>query len=94
MGEALFEGTAGSLALYGDGRVERRSFGSVAPTVVLPPDTWVGFGGDCVHRLQTHVIEAIRNGSTPENTARQYCEVIRIRDAIYRSARSGRKITL
>ena len=94
MGEALFEGTKGTLALFGDGRVERRSFGTLTPSVVLPPDTWHGFGGDCVHRLQMHVIEAICSGTAPENTARQYCEVIRIRDAIYQSARSGRKITL
>lgn len=94
MGEALFEGTQGVLTLSGDGRVERRSFGSRQEKIVLPPDTWDGFGGDCVHHLQSHVVNAIAAGLTPENTARQYCEVIRIKDAIYQSSRTGRKVSV
>ena len=94
MGEALFEGTEGTLSLFGDGRVELRSFGSLEASEVLEADKWDGFGGDCVHHLQSHVVEAITKGQSPENTARQYCEVIRVRDAIYQSAQSGRKIAL
>ncbi|MEE4187701.1 MAG: Gfo/Idh/MocA family oxidoreductase [Roseobacter sp.] len=94
MGEALFEGTKGTLTLFGDGRVEKRAFGAVDSTVVLAPDRWDGFGGDCVHALQRHVTEALRAGQTPENTARDYCGVLRIRDAIYRSAETGSKIRL
>ena len=94
MGEALFEGTEGVLTLFGDGRVERRSFGSRQEEIVLQPDTWDGFGGDCVHHLQSHVVTAIDAGLAPENTARQYCEVIRIKDAIYDSSRTGRKVSL
>lgn len=94
MGEALFEGTKGALSLFGDGRVEQRAFGATDPKVVFPPNKWDGFGGDCVHLLQTHVVDTMRNGNMPENTARQYCDVIRIQDAIYQSARSGQKVFL
>ena len=56
MGEALIEGTGGVLSLFGDGRVEKRAFGAAKAEVLLPPDTWNGFGGDCVHALQQHVV--------------------------------------
>ncbi len=94
MGEALFEGTEGSLALFGDGRVEHRAFGATAGDIILPADTWDGFGGDCVHALQSHVIAALAAGTPPENTARDYLEVLRIRDAIYASAKAGTKLAL
>lgn len=94
MGEGLFEGTEGTLALYGDGRVELRAFGSNEPTVILPPDTSTSFGGDCVHHLQSHVVAAHQTGGAVENSAKDYCEVIRIRDAIYKSAAEGRKVYL
>lgn len=94
MGEARIEGTEGVLDLYGDGRVTRRAFGAADTVTVLPPDTWEGFGGDCVHALQAHVIAAMRTGATPENTARDYLDVIRVKDAIYLSADTGRKISL
>ncbi|MEP0960734.1 MAG: Gfo/Idh/MocA family oxidoreductase [Roseobacter sp.] len=94
MGEAVFEGTTGTLSLFGDGRVERRSFGAQTSGVVLQPDPWDGFGGDCVFALQSHVIDAVSQGRVPENIAREYCEVLRVRDAIYRSAQEGRRIYL
>ncbi|WP_299082153.1 Gfo/Idh/MocA family oxidoreductase, partial [uncultured Ruegeria sp.] len=56
MGEALIEGTEGVLTLYGDGSVERRGFGKQEKQQILPPSTHDGFGGDCVHALQSHVI--------------------------------------
>lgn len=94
MGEALFEGTEGSLTLMGDGRVDFRAFGRQEVETVLPPDTWQGFGGDCVRHLQEHIVKALHRGASPENTAREYLEVIRIKDAIYRSDEASRKITL
>jgi predicted dehydrogenase len=94
MGEALFEGTGGSLMLMGDGRVVFRAFGKQAVETLLPPDNWQGFGGDCVRHLQDHVVQALRSGGQPENRARDYLDVIRIKDAVYRSAATGRKIVL
>lgn len=94
MGEALIEGTQGCLSLSGDGSVQRRNFGDIESQTILPPDTWVGFGGDCVHALQSHVILGLLDGTKIENKAQDYLNVIRVENAIYRSAETGRKIRL
>jgi predicted dehydrogenase len=56
MGEGLFEGDAGALRLLGDGSVQLRRFGMQEQTVILSPDRDEGFGGDCVHAFQSHVV--------------------------------------
>ncbi|MEJ6397471.1 Gfo/Idh/MocA family protein [Yoonia sp. 208BN28-4] len=94
MGEAMIEGTAGTLTLYGDGLVTFRAFGALAEETRLPPDTHDGFGGDCVHHLQSHVVAGLLDGTPLENMARDYLKVREIEDAIYRSDAEGRKITL
>lgn len=94
MGEALVEGTEGSIVLLGDGSVKLRAFGARHETILSPPDTWKGFGGDCVHALQSHVVSGILRGKILENKAREYLAVIRIEEAIYASANAGRKIEL
>ncbi|KUP93365.1 Gfo/Idh/MocA family protein [Tritonibacter horizontis] len=94
MGEAWFEGTEGSLTLHGDGSVRLRHFGSAATTPLLAADTWDGFGGDCVHALQAHVISGLLGADPLENTVRDYLTVIEIEQAIYASSETGRKITL
>ena len=91
MGEGLVEGTEGTLTLQGDGSVWHRSFGAQAATNLLPADTWDGFGGDCVHHLQQHVVSGILDGGLFENTARAYLKVIEIELALYASAESGTK---
>ena len=94
MGEALIEGSKGSLTLTGDGAVHLRGFQSDLSRQLLPPDTFDGFGGDCVHALQSHVIHALRTGTPPENTADAYLAVVEIEAAIYTSAHDARKIRL
>ncbi|MEM7318756.1 MAG: Gfo/Idh/MocA family oxidoreductase [Pseudomonadota bacterium] len=94
MGEALIEGTRGSLSLWGDGSVTLRGFNSRDSQVLLPPDTWDGFGGDCVHALQNHVVSGFLDGTPLENTGSDYLRVIEIEEAIYRSAKTGRKVDL
>ena len=94
MGEALIEGSKGSLTLTGDGAVHLRGFQSDVSQQLLPPDTFDGFGGDCVHALQSHVIHALRTGTPPENTADAYLAVVEIEAAIYTSAHDARKIRL
>ncbi|WP_170607540.1 Gfo/Idh/MocA family protein [Ruegeria arenilitoris] len=94
MGEALIEGTEGSLVLCGDGSVELRGFGKQERQQILPPSNHDGFGGDCVHVLQSHVISGLLRGTPFENTARDYLDVIRIEEAIYRAAAEERKINL
>ncbi|MDC0738265.1 Gfo/Idh/MocA family oxidoreductase [Cognatishimia sp. SS12] len=94
MGEALLEGTEGSIALKGDGSLWLRRFGAIAPSCLLVPDDWDGFGGDCVHHLQSHVISGLLSGGPFENDAASYLKVVEIEEAIYESAASGRKLKL
>ena len=94
MGEALVEGTEGTLNLWGDGSVTLRRFGGVETSTILPADTWDGFGGDCVHALQCHVVAGVLDGTPLENRAEEYLEVIRVERAIYLAAEQGRRIVL
>lgn len=94
MGEALVEGPRGSLILSGDGAVSFRAFGAIAGDLLLPASPESGFGGDCVFALQSHVVSALLDGAPLENLAEDYLAVIRIEEAIYRSAQEARKIAL
>ena len=94
MGEALIEGTKGAIMLRGDGSVTVRRFGETGEQCLLPPDQSPNFGGDCVHALQSHVVSSVLNGDPPENEAHAYLDVLEIENAVYTSAREGRKITL
>lgn len=95
MGEAWIEGTRATLTLFGNGRVTRRPFGRpFEDEVVQQEDAWDGFGGDCLHALQSHVIAAINGEGTLENEAADYLTVLGLRDAIYASAQEGRKIAV
>lgn len=92
MGEALIEGTQGTLTLTGDGAVTLRRFGALDGEVILPPDTHDGFGGDCTHALQSHVVSGLIDGDLLENLAADYLDVIKVEQAIYRSAKMHRKV--
>ena len=94
MGESLIEGTAMTALLDGEGRIWLRAFGSNewGAHGFAAPET--GFGGDCVHALQSHVVAGLLHGAPLENRAEDYLDVIRIEEAIYESDASGRRITL
>jgi len=92
LGEALVEGTRGTLTLSGDGSVRLRRFGDRQETILLAARKWEGFGGDCVKNLIEHVVEGLLDGKPLENRARDYLKVIAIEQAIYESDRQGRKI--
>ena len=94
MGEGLIEGTLGVLTLGGDGAVTLRRFGTPENQVLLAPDTHVGFGGDCTHALQSHVISGLLDGQVFENTASEYLSVIKIEEAVYRSDMAQGKVEL
>lgn len=94
MGEGLFEGTQGTLRLHGDGSVTFRSFGALTEEVLLPPDPHDGFGGDCAHALQAHVVAGLLDGTPIENQARDYLSVIAAERAAYRSDAQGRKLEI
>jgi len=94
MGEMLVEGASGTIQLRGDGSLWQRRFRASDEVCLKPADTWNGFGGDCVHALQSHVVAGLLDGTAFENTAQEYLRVIEIEVAVYRSATEARKIIL
>ncbi|MDB6176346.1 Gfo/Idh/MocA family oxidoreductase [Paracoccus sp. Z330] len=94
MGEGLVEGTQGTITLTGDGAVHLRKFGQEKVSTLLPADGHPGFGGDCVHNLQSHVISGLLDGEALENLAQDYLSVMRTEAAIYRSAELAQKLPL
>ncbi len=94
MGEALVEGTEGVLTLAGDGSVLLRAFGANTQEVILGPDTFDGFGGDCTRALQAHVVAALQGSGAFENSAADYLRIIETEAAVYRAAETGGKVQI
>ncbi len=92
MGEALIEGTAGTLSLLGDGSVTFRAFGDRGIETVLEARDYEGFAGDCVHALQSHVVNAVLDGTEVENLAADYQRNLALEEAVYRSNETGAKV--
>ena len=92
MGEMLIEGSAGALALDGDGGLAFRAFGENDWSPV--PYAWQdrGFGGDCVYRLQRHVVDHLVDGAPLMNRAEDYLRNVEIVEAVYRSDAEGRRV--
>lgn len=94
MGEALVEGTEGTLKLLGNGEVWLRRFGAMDETQVLGANTSTNFGGDCVYHLQQHAVNALGGEGKFENLASDYLEVIRTEEKVYESSERGQKMSL
>ncbi len=95
MGEASLECEAGVLRLDGYGALSLRRHQQHEDEILLPahPNNQ-SFGGDCVFHLCQHVAHAWRHNQCPENTAREYLDIMRLVEAAYLSSAQGRKITL
>lgn len=94
LGESLIEGHKGTLEVSGRGEVTFREFGSEEKKKIFHAENWVGFGGDCVQALQSHVISALNDERDFENQAADYLRVLEIEAAIYSSAETGQKVNL
>ncbi len=94
MGEMTLEGSAGTMQLNGKGELSLRQHGSC--DAIQQPYDWqnIGFGGDCVYRLQRHVIDYLMGNSGIHNTAESYIRNLIIEQAIYESAETGTKIII
>lgn len=94
MGEMLIEGSEGALSLDGDGGIQVRRRGEN----IWHPHAYEwenkGFAGDCVWRLQAHVLDHLTAGAPVHNTAADYLKNLQIEDAVYRSSEEGRRIAL
>lgn len=94
LGEALIEGTKGTIELFGNGSVTLRAFGTQTTKEILAAKDWGGFAGDCVFALQKHVVDGLLYGQTLENDAQDYLKVIEIEEAVYTSAHEHRRVDL
>ena len=54
----------------------------------------VGFGGDCVYRLQRHVVDHLLGRGPLVNTGAEYLTNLRIEQAVYDSGQSGQRLSL
>lgn len=94
MGEMWVEGAEGTLRLDGDGGLFLRRHGENAEEPVAYEWNDHGYAGDCVYRLQRHVLEYLRGETEVMNTAADYLANIRIEDAVYASSAEGRRIEI
>ena len=93
MGEMHLEGEAGVLRLDGFGRLWWKPHGGPEAEHVYAWEA-TGFGGDCVHALQAHVLAHLLDGAPAVNSGRDYLANIRIEEAVYESNETGRRIAL
>ena len=94
MANLLIEGAEGELSMNGDGQIVRRKHGA---NTLQPIDyDWRdhGFGGDCVFTTIRALVDHYVGGAPRINSARDYLTNQKIEEAVYASARSGRRIDL
>jgi hypothetical protein len=94
MGEALIEGSGGSLRLTGFGEVFLRKNGQIDEHCLLERRDWPGFGGDCVFALINHITRQLGAGQKPVNTATEYLSLLALEEQVYNSAEEGKKLCL
>jgi predicted dehydrogenase len=91
MGEMTLEGSAARLRLDGFGRLWLRPNHGAEREHAYAWENQ-GFGGDCVHALQRHIVDHLERGAPLENRGEDYLTNLEIEEAIYRSAATGRWI--
>ena len=94
MGEMLIEGSDATLRLDGDGGLFLRRHGRNDEERISYDWRDVGFGGDCVYRLQRHVVDNLLGRGPLVNTGAEYLTNLRIEQAVYESGRSGQRLSL
>lgn len=94
MGEMVIEGSDAVLRLDGDGRLFVRDHGQIAEDPVGYAWSDCGFGGDCVHAFQRHVVDHLLNAAPLETAAVDYLKNLEIVEAAYRADETSRAIRL
>ena len=94
LGEMWLEGSAGVLRLDGEARLWWKPHGGPEAEHRYDRGPEDAFGGGACERLQRHVVDFLLERKPAENTGRDYLVNLRIEEAVYRSAREGRKISL
>lgn len=94
MGELVVEGSKATLRLNGNGEIFIRPHGSNDEQPVQYSWENTGFGGDCVRRVNQHVVDHLTNNTPLMNTAKEYMTNLQIEQAVYTSSESGSCIAL
>ena len=92
-GEFLVEGSGGSLRLYPDGRLTIQTLGSQEAEHVYKHEDR-SFGGDCCLATQAHFIQCLESGEPFETDGADYLNTLRVQEAVYESADSGRVVSV
>lgn len=88
LGTMTIEGSDACLSLNGNGQIELRRKGEPTGSIVHYQFDDIDFGGDCVYRLQQHVVDHLTSGTPLQNTAAEYLRNVELEAAIYHSADS------
>jgi len=87
-GEFLVDGDAGSIRLYGDGRLTVQALGKPETShTYLHEDR--NFSGDCCYTTQRHFIDHLIDGGEFETNGTDYLRTLTVQDAVYQSAAKG-----
>jgi D-apiose dehydrogenase len=83
-GEILIDGNAGSLRLYGDGRITIQKLGEKETPHPYPFEQ-INFAGDCVFQTQRHFIDCLLTKKPFDTEGGIYLKNIVLQEAVYQS---------
>ncbi len=87
-GEALVEGSGGSIRLYGNGRLTLQRLGEKETDIDYEFQNR-GFAADCVYATQCHFVQNLMAGRDFETSGTEYLKSLAVVEAIYDSAQAG-----
>lgn len=90
-GTVRLDGRHGHLELDPDGNLTLKRLGRPAQRIDYP-HTREGFAGDCVHAIQCHFAEGMRDGAPFESTGDDYLKSTALMEACYRSHAAGQAV--
>lgn len=92
-GQLRIDATAGHLTMDTESNIRAKRLGE--PGTDLDYERQArNFAGDCVYFLQRHFVDCLRSGQPFESEGRDYLETIRVVEAAYESAATGRVVRL
>jgi predicted dehydrogenase len=94
MGEFWLEGSRASIRLDGFGRLFLRDHGANDEREVAFAWEDRGYGGDCVHLFQRHVVSHAIFRTGLETRAKDYLRNLEIEEKIYQSSAEGRQLAI
>lgn len=92
-GTVRLDGRKGHLELDLDGHLTLKPLGEPARRLDYPHPR-AGFAGDCVHAIQRHFVDRMRDGAPFETSGDDYLKSTALMEACYRSHASGQVVGL